>query len=100
MPVRQLQGRGVTSHDYNFDSRESSLTVREANGPYTQVAASDAGVGPGVWTLALRLIRALDRGSYVAQDEVAVVPVLQIEILESGEVSAHAYEQVPVQLLP
>ena len=86
-------GRGTTTRQFTFDARTSQLVVRES-GQETVVAASGDGVGEGIWMLTLRLLRAEDRGTYVAQEVVAFIPVLQIEILESGEASTHVYETV------
>ena len=41
--------------------------------------------------LTLRLIREVDRGAYVAHEEAAVIPLLQIEISGAGEVAGFAY---------
>ena len=84
-------GRGTTTHRYAFDVRTSRLSVRQG-GEDTEVATSGEGVGHGIWILALRLTQQEDRGTYVAQEEVALIPVLQIEISESGEVTGFVYD--------
>ena len=84
-------GRGTTTHHYVFDARTSRLSVQES-GRHTVMAASATGVGEGVWMLSLRLLRAADRGTYVAQEEVALIPLLQIEISDTGEVDGFAYD--------
>ncbi len=42
--------------------------------------------------LALRLVRDEDRGTWVAQEDAAFIPVLLIEVSEAGEVSYRVYE--------
>ena len=85
-----VSGRGTTTHHYTFDARTSSLAVRQS-GQETVVAASGEGVSEGIWMLTLRLIREVDRGAYVAHEEAAVIPLLQIEISGAGEVAGFAY---------
>ena len=86
-----VPGRESTTHHYVFDAGASRLAVRES-GRDTVVAASANGVGEGTWMLLLRLNRDVNRGSYVAQEEVASIPVLQIEISATGEVAGFAYD--------
>ena len=95
-----VSGQGVTTYAYALDTRASSLAVQGADGSYTAVPSSADHVGSGAWTLALRLSRDQDRGSYVAKEETAFIPVMQIEISEAGDVSAHVYDQVHGGLLP
>ena len=97
---QMVAGKGVTTHAYALDPRAPSLVVRGADGSYTAVPSSTGRLGSGAWTLALRLSRDQDRGSYVAKEEAAFIPVMQIEISEAGDVSAHVYDQVHGGLLP
>ena len=70
-----------------------SLAVRAEDGSGGEAAASGgAPLGPGRWTLVLRLIRGVDRVTYVAQEPVAFIPVMQMEVSESGEVSYVVYD--------
>ena len=89
-----VPGRGTTTRHYLFDARGSRLTLRE-DGQETVIATAGGRVGEGIWMLNLRLLRATDRGSYVAQDEVAVIPLLQIEITEAGEVTGFVFDNLP-----
>ena len=84
-------GRGTTTRHYLFDARASRLMLRE-DGQETVIATSGDGVGEGTWMLTLRLLRETDRGTYVAQEDVAVIPLLQIEISETGEVAGFVYD--------
>ena len=84
-------GRGTTTRHYVFDARTSRLALRE-DGQETVIATAGDGVGEGIWMLTLRLLREEERGTYVAQEEVAVIPLLQIEISETGEVSGFVYD--------
>ena len=86
-----VPGRGSTTHRYFFDARTSHLGLREDGGE-TVIATSGDGVGEGIWMLTLRLLRTEDHGTYVAHEEVAVIPVLQIEISETGEVAGFVYD--------
>ena len=84
-------GRETTTLHYVYDARTSRLAVRRS-GHGTELASSGDGVGEGIWMLNLRLLRAVDRGTYVAQEEVAVIPLIQIEISETGEVTGFVYD--------
>ncbi len=90
---QMVSGRGTTTYAYALNVRSSSLEVRGTDGGYTAATASSAGrVRPGAWMLALRLVRGDDRGTYVAQEEAAFIPAMQVEVSEAGDVSAHVYE--------
>ena len=84
---------GTQSRRYEFDPRSGSFAVRSEAGRAT-LSEESAGrpLGPGRWTLVLRLKRAVDKGSYVAHDEVAFIPVLQVEISESGDVAYEVFK--------
>ena len=84
---------GAQSGRYEFDPRSGSFAVRSEDGRAT--VSGDSGgrpLGPGRWTLVLRLKRATDKGSYVAHDEVAFIPVLQMEISEAGDMVVEVFE--------
>ena len=85
------QGTQVLS--YAFDPRSPSLVVRSDD--QAAVMSGDAGdtpLGPGRWTLVLRLNRAVDRGDHVLHEPVGLVPVMQVEISEAGDVAYEVYE--------
>lgn len=84
-------GRGTTTRHYLFDARTSGLAPRE-DGQETTIATSGDGVGAGIWMLTLRLLRTEDQGTYVAQEEVAVIPMLQFEITDTGDVTGFVYD--------
>lgn len=83
--------RDVTTYQYVFDPRTPRLAVGE-RGQATDVASAGDGVGEGIWMLSLRLIQEVDRGTYVAQEDIAVIPLLQIEISETGDVTVFVYD--------
>ena len=85
--------QGTQSLAYEFDPRSASLVVRSDDGHVPVSGDSgDTPLGPGRWTLVLRLNRAVDRGRHVAHDPVAFIPVMQVEISESGDVAYEVYE--------
>ncbi len=76
---------------YRFDPRTGSLAAGSGDGPSGAVGEDDP-LGPGRWTLVMRLIRAVDRGSYVAHEHVGFIPLLQVEVSEAGEVAYRVFE--------
>ena len=89
-----VRGRGMTTHDYVYDFGASSLAVRTGDGTYRTEQSSAGTVGPGAWTLALRLLREEDRGTYLAQEEAALIPVLKVTVTADGEVSYAVHDAV------
>ena len=88
-----VSSEGAQSRRYEFDPHSSSLAVRPEEGRPT--VSGDSGsrpLGPGRWMLVLRLKRAVDKGGYVAHDEVAFIPVLQVVISEAGEMVVEIFE--------
>ena len=77
---------------YAFDPSSASLSVRGSDGSLSSVGDSGAPLGPGYWTVALRLAGKVDRGSYVAHEPVAFVPVVQMRVSANGEVTHRVYE--------
>ena len=85
--------QGTQRQTYEFDPRMPSLAVRAEDGSGGEAGASGGTpLGPGRWTLVLRLIRGVDRVTYVAQEQAAFIPVMQLEISESGDVSYEVYD--------
>ena len=78
-------GGGTSTYTYVFDARASSLAVRRANGAFTTIEASKRTPSPGIWMLALRLTRWVDRG---VQEPVFIIPVLRFEVSDAGSVSS------------
>lgn len=74
---------GTETHRYRFDALAGTLSVRNAAEDLEPALGSGEGLTPGVWTLAVRL-----RRDYL---QAAVVPIIRIEILESGRVAYFAY---------
>ena len=75
-------GRTET-YRYMFDALAGSLAVRNPAGDFVPALGTGEGLTPGVWTLAVRLQR-----DYL---QTAVIPVLRIEVFESGQVAYRAY---------
>ena len=89
-----IRGRGLTTHHYVYDFGASSLAVRRGDGGYRTEKSSAGVAGAGAWTLALRLLREEDRGTHVAHEEAAMIPVLQVAVSPAGEVSYDAFAAV------
>lgn len=80
---------GAIEAFYSFDPRTGSLTF--GDGPIGAVGDGDP-LSPGRWMLVMRLIRAVDRGGYVAHEHVGFIPLLRVEISEAGEVAYEVFE--------
>ena len=76
---------------YAFDPRTGSLTAGGGDGSSGAVGEDDP-LGAGRWTLVMRLIRAVDRGGYVAHEHVGFIPLLQVEVSAAGEVAYRLFE--------
>ena len=81
---QMVPGEGSASYGYEFDPRAGSLTVEDASGRPAPVASSGDRLGPGVWTLGVRLRQ--------EWHEAAFIPVMKIVVAESGDVAYEAYE--------
>ena len=81
-----VPGRESTIHRFEFDPRAPKLLVRGEDGEFAAAQSSGQGLGPGTWTLALRL-----RGDWW---EVAFIPVMKIVISTDGEVTYEVYSGV------
>ena len=80
---------GRTSITYELDIRGSSLALRGQDGALTPVDASQAASGPGEYVLAVRLRHEYESNKW---RDAALIPVLQITVSETGEVSYEVYE--------
>ncbi|MCY4110712.1 MAG: hypothetical protein OXF96_02085 [Chloroflexi bacterium] len=74
---------------FRFDPRAGNLAA--GAGTIGAVGNGDP-LSPGRWTLAMRLIRAVDRGGYVAHEHVGFIPLLRVDISESGDVAVEVFE--------
>ena len=77
---------------YEFDPRAASLSVRANDGSLSPAGESDDRLGPGHWTLVLRLSGKVDRDSYVAHEHVAFIPIMQLSISANHDVTSVVYE--------
>ncbi len=89
-----VRGRGATTHAYVYDAASSTLAVRSGDGAYRTEASSAGVTGPGRWTLALRLLREVDRGAYVTHEHAAVIPVLNVTVSEDGAIVYEIYDDL------
>ena len=75
---------GITSHRYEFDARTATLALQQADGRSAPLEASAGGLGPGVWTLVMRLRQDFE--------EVAIIPIMKIEVSATGVTAITPYE--------
>ena len=93
-PVRWFAGQvapgsGASSVTYALDAQAPRLDVRQADGQWIAAASTDDGLGPGAWTLAVRLRHEWRPNSW---RDAAFIPVVRITITDSGEVSYAAVD--------
>ena len=79
------------THAYEFDVPATSLAVRNQSGELVRLDASDGEIGPGSWVLALRLRHEWQPGYW---REAAFVPVMRIDISDTGEIRFSVYDDV------
>lgn len=79
----------TTSHTYRFDASVSALSVRNDSGEFVPLPASDANLGPGGYTLALRL-----RHEYQPNQwrDAAVIPVVRVRVFEGGGIAYEPFD--------
>ncbi len=79
-----VPGRGTTERRFAFDPHAVSLLVAEGDDEAVAAPSSGTALEPGDWTLAVRL-----RGDWW---ELAFIPLMRIEVSNSGEASFTVYE--------
>ena len=79
-----IPGQVAETRTFEFDPRAKSLVVKDTEGAWATVASSGEALGPGVWTLAVRL-----RGDWW---EAALIPVVRISVSVDGGVEFEVYE--------
>ena len=84
-------GRETSSVDYELDFLKPGMAFRAGDGAWTPAGVSEAESGPGSYTLAVRL-----RHEYKPNQwrDAAIIPVLNITISETGQVSYQVYQDV------
>ena len=84
-------GRGTSSVNYELDFLKPGMAFRTGDGAWTPAGVSEAESGPGSYTLAVRL-----RHEYKPNQwrDAAIIPVLNITISETGQVSYQVHEAV------
>ena len=91
-PGEIASGPAAVEANLSFDPRTGGLASGAGDGLLGAVGEHDT-LGPGRWTLVMRLIRAVDRGSYVAHEHVGFIPLLQVEDSGGrGEVMVEIFE--------
>ena len=84
-------GSATSAHVYRLDARVPELSVRNDAGDFVPLATSAANLGPGGYTLALRLRHEFQPNQW---QDAAVIPVLRIRIAESGDVAYEPLDDV------
>lgn len=79
-----IPGQARETRTFEFDPRSTSLVMRDADGAWAPVASSGEGLGPGTWSLAVRL-----RGDWW---EAALIPVVHMSVSDTREVAYRVYE--------
>ena len=74
---------GTETHRYEFDALAGTMAVQSAAGEVAPVMASADGLTPGTWVLGVRL--------QLGHLQAAVIPVVNIEVSESGQATYTAY---------
>ena len=90
-------GSATSTHTYKFDASAATLAVRNDAGTFALLPTSAAGLGPGGYTLALRL-RHEWQPNYWRQ--AALIPVIQFKVSEAAEVSYAVFDDVLGLVLP
>ena len=85
-------GHEHTRLTYVFDPRSASLSVRASDGSLSAAGGGGDALDPGRWTLALRLNRDVRHRAYVGQEAAAYIPVMHVDISQSGDMSFAVYE--------
>ena len=81
-----VPGQTQYSRTFQFDSRAGTLEVENSDGCVSAVSASGRGLGPGTYTLLVRLQR--------TWREVGVIPIMKVKISSNNDVTYQAYEGV------
>lgn len=76
--------QATASFRYKFEADKGRMSVEDALGALVGVDSSGAGLGPGDWTLGVRLRK--------EWHEAAFIPVMKIVVAEGGGVSYEVYE--------
>ena len=81
-----VPGQTLYSRTFQFDSLAGTLEVKNNDGSVSAVTASGQGLGPGTYTLLVRLQR--------DWREVGVIPIMKITVSSTNDVTYQAYEGV------
>ena len=90
-------GSATGSHTYEFDVPTARLAVRNDAGAFVPLDASEGDLGAGSWVLALRLRHEWQPNIW---REVAFIPVLEITISDTGQVTFAVFDDVGVETMP
>ena len=78
------RARVATSHTYRFDARAPELSVRNDGGDFTPLGSSEANLGPGGYTLALRLRHEFQPNQW---RDAAIVPLVRVRVSDAGAIT-------------
>lgn len=81
----------VTLHTYRFDARVPELSVRNDGGEFTPLGSSEANLGPGGYTLALRLRHEFQPNQW---RDAAVIPVLRARVSGDGTITYEPFAEL------
>lgn len=84
-----VTGFGLASHVYEFDAVASRLSALGPDGGMAVVQGSEGKLTPGAWTLAVRL---RESPSSSVWWDLALIPVVRIDVADDGQVSYIAYQ--------
>ena len=87
-----LSPAGVTTtHAYRFDASAPALSVRNDSGEFIPLPASDARLGPGGYTLALRLRHEYQPNRW---RDAAIIPVVRVRVSEGGAITFEPFDDL------
>lgn len=79
-----VPAQATASFTYEFEADKGRMSVEDALGTVVGVDSSGEGLGPGDWTLGVRLRK--------KWHEAAFIPVMKIVVAENGNVTYEVYE--------
>lgn len=84
-------GSATVRHAFRFDAGDAGLSVRNDAGAFVPLPTSAADLGPGGYTLALRL-----RHEYQPNQwrDAAILPVLRIKVPSRGDVTYELFQEI------
>ena len=81
----------ASTHSYALDALAATLAVRNDHGALVPLDTSEGGLGAGSWVLALRLQHEWQPNHW---REAAFIPVMRIDVSDTGEIRYSVYDAV------